>query len=153
VKIEKEIVLLFIPPIIAIVLCTISSLVLPDSRNFSLDQPEYLAYVDQLSIFTINEQKDNPLDKIKDVFRHEWTGHMQGLDGYAGIQNTTGEKPAQPSVTMIVGSGRAGYCIINGKKMRIGDKTDSFKLTSIKSHSVTVSYKNGTRETYNVKLY
>ena len=151
--IEKRVVSLFIPPIIAIVLCTISSLVLPDSRNFSPEQPEFLAYVDQLSVFTIKGEKDIPARHIRDVFRHEWTGLLPNLEGYAAIRNTGGVNPAPISVTMIVGSGRAGYCIINGRKMRIGDKTDSFRLTSIKSHSVTVKYKNGTRETYNVKIY
>jgi len=151
--IEKRVVSLFIPPIIAIVLCTISSLVLPDCRNFSPEQPEFLAYVDQLSVFTIKGEKDIPASHIRDVFRHEWTGLLPNLEGYAAIRNTGGVNPAPILVTMIVGSGRAGYCIINGRKMRIGDKTDSFRLTSIKSHSVTVKYKNGTRETYNVKIY
>ena len=151
--IEKRVVSLFIPPIIAIVLCTISSLVLPDSRNFSPEQPEFLAYVDQLSVFTIKGEKDIPASHIRDVFRHEWTGLLPNLEGYAAIRNTGGVNPAPILVTMIVGSGKAGYCIINGRKMRIGDKTDSFRLTSIKSHSVTVKYKNGTRETYNVKIY
>jgi hypothetical protein len=151
--IERKVVSLFIPPIIAIVLCTISSLVLPDSRNFSPEQPEFLAYVDQLSVFTVKGEKDIPASHIRDVFRHEWTGLLPNLDGYTAIMNTGGVNPAPISVTMIVGSGRAGYCIINGRKMRIGDKTDSFKLTSIKSHSVTVKYKNGTRETYHVKIY
>jgi len=151
--IEKRVVSLFIPPIIAIVLCTISSLVLPDCRNFSPEQPEFLAYVDQLSVFTIKGEKDIPASHIRDVFRHEWTGLLPNLEGYAAIRNTGGVNPAPILVTMIVGSGKAGYCIINGRKMRIGDKTDSFRLTSIKSHSVTVKYKNGTRETYNVKIY
>jgi hypothetical protein len=151
--IERRVVSLFIPPIIAIVLCTISSLVLPDSRNFSPEQPEFLAYVDQLSVFTIKGEKDIPASHIRDVFRHEWTGFLPNLDGFAAIRNTGGVNPASMSVTMIVGSGKDGYCIINGRKMRIGDKTDSFRLTSIKSHSVTVKYKNGTRETYNVKIY
>jgi hypothetical protein len=151
--IERKVVSLFIPPIIAIVLCTISSLVLPDSRNFSPEQPEFLAYVDQLSVFTIKGEKEIPVNQIRDVFRHEWTGVLPNLDGCAAIRNTGGVNPAPVSVTMIVGSGRAGYCIINGRKMRIGDKTGSFRLTSIKSHSVTVKYKNGTRETYNVKIY
>jgi hypothetical protein len=151
--IEKRVVSLFIPPIIAIVLCTISSLVLPDCRNFSPEQPEFLAYVDQLSVFTIKGEKDIPASHIRDVFRHEWTGLLPNLEGYAAIRNTGGVNPAPILVTMIVGSGKAGYCIINGRKMRIGDKTDSFRLTSIKSHSVTVKHKNGTRETYNVKIY
>jgi hypothetical protein len=155
VKIDNRIIYLVISPLIAVILCAVSPYVLPKNTSFTPEQPEFLTYVDKLSVFTIKGEQDPPANNIKDVFRHEWTGLIPNLDALTAIRNTGGVKPAPPSVSvsMIVDEGKNSYCIINGRKMHRRDKADNFRITSIGKDFVTIIYKNGTRETHHVKVY
>lgn len=151
---DRKVVALFVSPIIAVAVCTISSLVLPGTRDFHSEQPEFLAYVDQLSLFTIRDENDPVVNEARDVFRHEWTEPaLKKPLTETVVHNTGGVLPEPVSVSMIVGAGREAYCVINGRKMKPGDKTEKFKLSSIRSNSVSITYTNGTRETLNVKAY
>jgi len=154
VKVDRKVVALFVSPIIAVAVCTISSLVLPGTRNFHSEQPEFLAYVDQLSLFTIKDENGPVMDEVRDVFRHEWIEPVLPAPmNETVVHNTGGVLPEPVTVSMIVGADRDAYCVINGRKMRPGDKTEKFKLSSIGSNSVSITRTNGTRETLNVKAY
>lgn len=147
-KIDRKIPVLFVPPILAAVVCLASSLILPHNSGYNAVQPEFLSSIDQLSLFTMEEHQDTPVRGIKDVFRHEWTLASAELAPYP-------DPPEVPPVrvTMIADSGLGKFCIINGKKMRPGDTTDSFRVTSIGKDHVILTYKNGTRENHDVKAY
>ncbi len=120
-------------------------------RPYRPTQPEFLSSIDQLSLFTMEDHQDNPAGGTRDVFRHEWILDSGDLSPFPDPENTPVSPPVQ--VTMIVDSGSGAYCIINGKKMRPGDKTDSFRVTSIGKDHVILTYNNGTRENHNVKAY
>jgi hypothetical protein len=148
-KLDKNIIWIFMLPVMALTLCIASPYVFRENKNTTLEQPEFLAYVDKLSIFTLKDDPDLAAKDIHDVFRHEWTMPLAALYENPGIK-----AQAEPvRVSMIVEAGGESYCIINGKKMRLGDKTDRFQITSIGPDQVITTYKNGTRETHHVKVY
>ncbi|MGC9323978.1 MAG: hypothetical protein ACP5G0_04430 [Desulfomonilia bacterium] len=132
---QKRILILFASPLIAILLCVSSSLVLTDDRNVTLEQPEFLSYVDQLSLFTVEKEHSPELVHIRDVF----------------IKSAP--EPRNISVNLIVESNSGTYCIINGEKLRVGQSGDGFELSSIDRHSVTLTFPDGSKETINVKVY
>ncbi|MGO9145498.1 MAG: hypothetical protein ACLQDF_03940 [Desulfomonilia bacterium] len=143
-KLDKTIVILFIPPIVAVILCVITPFLIRENKSFTPDQPEFLTYVDKLSIFTLKGDPDSSPKGIRDVFRHEWTSPPINLKD---------PDPAPITVSMIVEAGDNSYCIINGRKMHKGDKTDIFRVTSIGPDHVIITLKNGTREIHHVKAY
>jgi hypothetical protein len=148
-KLDKTLIPIFMLPVMAIILCIASPYVFRENKNISLEQPEFLTYVDKLSIFTLKADSDPVTDDIHDVFRHEWTLPMAALYGNPPVKSEA--EPAK--VSMIVEAGGQSYCIINGKKMHLGDKTESIQITSIGPDQVITTYKNGTRETLHVKVY
>jgi hypothetical protein len=157
-KIDNRILFLLIPPVVALVLCSLSSFVLPKDSGFTPEQPEFLTYFDALSVFNEKNKEERPLAGVKDIFRHEWIGlpEMEALPAQyssQGIMKPLSPLPREVEVTMIVSAGNDSYCLINDRKMRLGDKTDNFKVTSIQKDQVTITYKNGNRETHHVKLY
>ena len=148
-KLDKNLILLFILPLIALILCIASPYVFRENKNISLEQPEFLTYVDKLSIFTLKDDSVLAAKDIQDVFRHEWTLPSDALYGTPPVK-----AEAEPvKVSMIVEAGGESYCIINGKKMRLGHKAESFQITSIGPDQVITTNKNGTRETLHVKVY
>ena len=148
-KLDKNLIWIFMLPLMALILCIASPYVFRENKNISLDQPEFLTYVDKLSIFTLKDDSDLAANDIRDVFRHEWTLPLDALYG-----NPPVKAEAEPvKVSMIVEAGGESYCIINGKKMRLGDKTESFRITSIGPDQVITTSKNGARETHHVKVY
>jgi hypothetical protein len=148
-KLDKNLLLIFMLPVMAIILCIASPYVFRENKNISLDQPEFLAYVDKLSIFTLKADSDLADNDIRDVFRHEWALPLASLLGDQGVKTI-----ADPvRVSMIVEAGSQSYCIINGKKMRLGEKTEGLQITSIGPDQVITTNKNGTRETHHVKVY
>ena len=148
-KLDKTLISLFILPLIALTLCSASPYVFRESKNISLEQPEFLTHVDKLSILTLKADSDLAAKDIRDVFRHEWTMPLAALYG-----NPPVKAEAEPvKVSMIVEAGSQSYCVVNGKKMRLGDKTQSFQITSIGPDQVITTNKNGTRETLHVKVY
>ena len=148
-KLDKNLILIFMLPLIALILCIAVPYVFRENKNITLEQPEFLTYVDKLSIFTLKDDSDLAAKDIRDVFRHEWTMPLDALYG-----NPPVKAEAEPvRVSMIVEAGSQSYCIINGKKMRLGDKTQSFQISSIGPEQVITTNKNGTRETLHVKVY
>jgi hypothetical protein len=145
-KIDKEMVMIFLPVLTALILCAMAPYLMREDKGFTPEQPEFLAYVDKLGMITVKEDAGPAPADIKDVFRHEWTMPGFGLPEQGG-----GAAPLV--VSMVVEAGEDGFCIINGRKMHIGDKTDRFRVTSIGSDSVTLLYQNGTREIRHVKVY
>jgi hypothetical protein len=148
-KLNKNLILIFMLPVMALILCIASPYVFRENKNISIEQPEFLTYVDQLSIFTMKDDSHLETKDILDVFRHEWTLPMAALYGNQPVKTE-----AEPiKVSMLVEAGSQSYCIINGKKMRLGDKTQGFQITSIGPDQVITQNKNGTRETHHVKVY
>lgn len=150
-KVDRTIVMLFIPPVAGLVICLLAATVLPSSRPYTPEHPEFLTTIDQLSLFTLKGSADPEVKGIRDVFRHEWT--MPVLPGIHGITSPADAVPASIQVSMIVEAGEYSYCIVNGKKMRLGDRTDRFRVTSIGDSQVVITLKNGTREILHVKAY
>jgi hypothetical protein len=148
-KLDKNLLWIFMLPVLTVILCISYPHVFRQNKTISLEQPEFLTYVDKLSIFTLKADSDFAANDIKDVFRHEWTLPLNSL--YETPPVTAVADPVK--VSMIVEAGRQSYCIINGKKMRLGDTTESFRITSIGPDQVITTYKNGTRETHHVKVY
>jgi hypothetical protein len=148
-KLDKNLIRLFMLPLIALILCIAFPYVSRENKNITIEQPEFLTYIDKLSILTLKDESDLAAKDILDVFRHEWTMPMDALYGNPPVKAL-----AEPvKVSMIVEAGGESYCIINGKKMRLGDKTDCFQISSIGPDQVITTYKNGTRETLHVKVY
>jgi len=148
-KLDKNLIRIFMLPLIALIVCIAVPYVFRENKNITLEQPEFLTYVDKLSIFTLKDDSDLAAKDIRDVFRHEWTMPLDALYG-----NPPVKAKAEPvRVSMIVEAGSQSYCIINGKKMRLGDKTQSFQISSIGPDQVITTNKNGTRETLHVKVY
>jgi hypothetical protein len=148
-KLDKNLILIFILPVMAFILCIAYPYVFRENKNISLEQPEFLTYVDKLSIFTLKADPDLAANDIHDVFRHEWALPLDALYG-----NPPVKAKAEPvKVSMIVEAGAQSYCIINGKKMRLGDTTGGFQITSIGPDQVITTNKNGTRETHHVKVF
>jgi hypothetical protein len=54
---------------------------------------------------------------------------------------------------MIVDAGSDSFCIVNGKKMRIGENAGDFRVIAIGKDQVTITHHNGTRETHHVKAF
>jgi hypothetical protein len=134
-KIDKKLLVLICVPFIAVLLCILAYMIIPDEKNYTPDRPEFLTYVDQLGLYSQNFIEKNSYDLIKDVFHRD----------------TVDQDPIK--VSMIVKNNAVEYGIINGNKMRIGDKTDCFTLLEINKDSVTVAYHNGAKETVHVKIY
>ncbi|HVN71953.1 MAG TPA: hypothetical protein VMU10_08025 [Desulfomonilia bacterium] len=142
-KLDKTIVFLFIPPVIAVILCIMIPFIIRETKALTPEQPEFLTYVDQLTVFTLKGDPGSAPSGIRDVFRHEWT--LPQPDPLPD--------PVPITVSMIVEAGDNSYCIINGRKMQRGDKTAGFSVTSIGSDQVTITSNNGTREIHHVKAY
>ena len=144
-KFDKTLVMIFILPLAAVILCLIFPYFIREHKNYTPEQPEFLTYVDKLGVFTLKGDPDTSPKDIRDVFRHEWILPM----------TDPGAQPAADPVnlTMIVDAGVDSYCIINGREMHLGDKTDNFRITSIGSNQVCITYHNGTREIHHVKVY
>ncbi len=144
-KLDKTLAMIFIPPLAAVILCVISPYLIREHKNYTPEQPEFLTYVDKLGVFTLGDDPDPPPKDIRDVFRHEWILPMA---------DPRAQLTADPvNLTMIVEAGADSYCIINGRQMHLGDKTDNFRITSIGSNQVSITYNNGTREIHHVKVY
>jgi len=134
-EIDKKVIFLLGMPLVAAFTCFMVYMALPTQTNFSPDRPEFLTYVDQLNLYSQNLQEPAAYDRIRDVF------HRNGREDNPII------------VSMIVKNGPGSYSIINGGKMRIGDRTDTFRLVSINKNSITVAYHNGAEETVYVNVY
>ncbi|HPI91580.1 MAG TPA: hypothetical protein PLT09_00905 [Deltaproteobacteria bacterium] len=150
-RIDVKLAVLFIFPIMACIFCFASAFLLPNTARYSPAHPEFLSTIDQLSLFTMEGSEDVPAGGIRDVFRHEWTLSSSNLTPYPDTQALPISQP--PRVTMIMEGGLGSFCIINGKKMYLGDRTDTFRVTALGKDSVTITYQNGTRETHHVKAY
>jgi hypothetical protein len=148
-KLDRNLLVIFILPVIAVILCIALPYVFSENKNISLEQPAFLTYVDKLSIFTLKADPDLAANDIRDVFRHEWALPLDALYGIPPVK----AKAEPVTVSMIVEAGSQSYCIINGKKMRLGDKTGGFQITSIGPDQVITTNKSGTRETHHVKVY
>jgi len=134
-KIDRKTLSLLTIPLLCVFLCMLAHMTLPDQKNFIPDRPEFLTYVDQLSIYSQSVKKGDIPYTLRDVFHHE----------------TIEQSPI--TVSMIVKNGSKGYSIINGKRMEPGDTADLFKLVSIDKTSVIIEYNNGAKETVHVKTY
>jgi hypothetical protein len=148
-KLDKNLIWLFMPPVMALILCITFPYIFRENNRVSMEQPEFLTYVDKLSIFTLKDSAGLAYEDIRDVFRHEWTLPLDYLGGNPSVKALA----VPVKVSMIVEAGSQSYCIIDGKKMRLGDKTGGFQITSIGPDQVVTTNKNGTRETHHVKVY
>jgi hypothetical protein len=147
-KFDKTLVMIFIPPLAAVILCVISPYLIREHKNYTPEQPEFLTYVDKLGLFTLKGDPDTSPKDIRDVFRREWI-----LPVANPLGNPGGSAADPVNLTMIVEAGVDSYCIMNGREMHLGEKTDNFQITSIGSNQVCITYHNGTREIHHVKVY
>jgi len=134
-KIDKSMITLFASPVIAIGVCIAIYVLVPQRTDFEIEQPEFLNYVDQLSLYSSHIDETRPDPYIKDVF------HKHALETEPVV------------VSLIVKSPNRSYSIINGKKMAVGDRSCSFRLSAIHKDSITITYANGSKETFHVKPY
>ena len=134
-EIDKKVLSLLGLPVVAGLMCFMVYMVIPTQTDFTPDKPEFLTYVDQLNLYSQNLQGSDTHVPIRDVFHRN------------------GRKDNPIIVSMIIKNGSGSYCIVNGEKMRIGDKTNAFQLVSINKNSITVAYNNGAEETVHVNIY
>ncbi|HDP24455.1 MAG TPA: hypothetical protein ENN34_03330 [Deltaproteobacteria bacterium] len=132
---HRNIVYLFVSPVIAVLLCISSTLVLTDEGAYSMKQPDFLSYVDQLSLFTVGKEIEPEFLHIRDVF----------VKTTPSARNIT--------VSLIVESPAGSFCIINGQRLSLGESGDGFILTSFDRDSVSLSFPDGTKETFYVTAY
>ncbi len=149
-KVDTKLIILVLIPVAGVILCMGSSLLVRGPAPYSPSQPEFLGVIDQLSLFTLTGEEGTGAATMKDVFRHEWTA--SSLPDFADTENTVQVRPAV-RVTMIVDAGKDSFCIVNGKKMRIGESAGDFRVIAIEKDQVTITYHNGTRETHHVKAF
>ncbi|HOS96407.1 MAG TPA: hypothetical protein PLR71_13330 [Deltaproteobacteria bacterium] len=149
-KVDTKLIILVLIPVAGIFLCMASSLLVRGPVPYSPSQPEFLGVVDQLSLFTLTGDEGTGAANMRDVFRHEWTA--TSLPAIPDTEHTAQVRPA-PRVTMVVDAGRDSFCIVNGKKMRVGESAGDFRVVAIGKDQVTITYHNGTRETHHVKAF
>lgn len=151
-KLDPKIMALLATPFIALLACVIMSFVLPDPKPFAPARPDFLNYIDQLSVSSENYQKSTFAEGIRNVFSHE-----KPVDDVPA--EVIGDTIVQPiehppvSVSMLVAGSVNSFSVINGKKMRVGERSGSFTLTAIRKNSVTVRHLDGIEETIHVKAY
>jgi len=153
-KIDRRMVILFLPPLAACLICVLASALIPRPVLRAPARPDFLNTIDHLSMVTTQPPRNTTVTLVKDVFRHEW---KVPEDAIAAPEPAV-DVPIQPMtepvrVTMIVQDDEQSFCIVDGRKMRTGDATERFRVLSIARDHVIIQYNNGTRETYHVKPY
>ena len=153
-KIDRRIVILFLPPLVACLICALAAVIIPRPVPRAPSRPDFLNTIDHLSMVTTQPPRHTPLTLVRDVFRHEWKVPEDAMATPEPAVAVTPQPMMEPvRVSMIVQDGEQSFCIVDGRKMRIGDTTERFRVLSIARDRVTIQYNDGTRETYHVKPY
>jgi len=145
VKIDTGILALFASPLIALLAGIVMLLFTSGHTPYVPDRPEFLAYIDQLGFSSQESTPPGSAESIRNVFS----------PGIPGEENSS-QRPetiAPVFVSMIVENGTKSFCVINGKKMQVGDNTGTFVVKAIKKDAITIRYRSGIEETIHVKVY
>ncbi len=144
-KIDTGILALFASPLIALLAGIVMLLFTSGHTPYVPDRPEFLAYIDQLGFSSQESTPPGSAESIRNVFS----------PGIPGEENSS-QRPetiAPVFVSMIVENGTKSFCVINGKKMQVGDNTGTFVVKAIKKDAITIRYRSGIEETIHVKVY
>jgi hypothetical protein len=163
-KPEMKIVALFVFPILAVFACAAVSFSLPVKRPYTPERPEFLGYIDRLGVSAEATGQSSVFDRIRNVFTYDVPEKKDAPDQApaappAALNDDAAENQDKtPShvpvwVSMVVEGGDNSFSVINGQKMRIGERGDSFTLTSIHKGSVTIRHTDGTEEIIHVKAF
>lgn len=153
-KLDRRIVILFLPPLAACLICLLTTVLMPKPVMRAPARPDFLNTIDHLSMVTAQAPPEAASLLIKDIFRREWKATEEDLAAPAPVKDETPQAMAEPvHVSMIVEEGKLSFCIVDGRKMHAGDANERFRVLSIGQDRVTLQYTNGTRETYHVKPY
>ncbi len=144
-KIDAGVFALFASPLIAVLAGIIMLLFLSGHTPYVPDRPEFLSYIDRLGFSPEGGARSNTAGVIRNVFSPHSPDEE---DDSLGPEN-----PAPVFVSMIVKNDGKSFCIIDGRKMQVGDETGAFTLKAIEKGAVTIRYKNGVEETIHVEVY
>lgn len=162
-----RIALLFIFPVIAVAVCAAVMFSAPVKKPYTPERPQFLDYVERLGVTDASQRASMASEPIRNVFAYDDSGEEDQAEPEAAAP-ATAEPPAdredQPEdslasyepvwVSMIVdGGGSSSFSVINGRKMRIGDRAGAFTLTAIRKGSVTIRHTDGTEEIIHVKAF
>ncbi len=130
---DRRIITLFVFPIIALLACMAAALLIPEDKPFIPDQHALLEYVNELRLSA--EASLAPADSvpIRDVF-------LRPL----GQRGTV-------TISLVVQASSGAYAIVNGQRLGPGERTDDFCLAAISGDAVTLTYNDGSKETFHVK--
>ncbi|HPD21835.1 MAG: hypothetical protein ACOX3E_15170 [Desulfomonilia bacterium] len=144
-KIDTGILALFASPLIALLAGIVMLLFTSGHTPYVPDRPEFLAYIDQLGFSSQESTPPGSAESIRNVFSPGIPGEENSSQGPEAI--------APVFVSMIVENGTKSFCVINGKKMQVGDNTGTFVVKAIKKDAITIRYRSGIEETIHVKVY
>lgn len=136
---------LFASPLIAALTGILMLLLISGHAPYVPDRPEFLSYIDRLGFSSQESTPPDEAGSIKNVFS------ACSPDEEDGSQNQENLAPA--FVSMIVENSAKSFCVIDGRKMRVGDETGAFTLKAIEKGAVTIRYRSGVEETVHVKVY
>jgi hypothetical protein len=151
-------VMLFVFPVIAVFACAALSFSVPAPRPYLQARPQFLDIIDRLGVSTENPGSSLASERIRNVFTHDEPEKKDAapVDPPAAKPALPVEKHADHApvwVSMIMDGGENSFSVINGQKMRIGDRADSFTLKAIRKGSVTIRHSDGIEETIHVKAF
>ncbi len=144
-KIDAGVLALFASPLIALLTCIIMLLFLSGHTPYVPDRPEFLTYIDRLGFSSQESTPPDAAGSIKNVF-----------SAYSPDEEDVSQGPdtlPPVFVSMIVENGTKSFCVIDGRKIQVGDETGAFTLKAIEKDAVTIRYTNGVEETIHVKVY
>jgi hypothetical protein len=152
--------ILFMFPILAVFICAAVAFSLPPVRPYAPERPQFLDYIERLGVTSLGVTDSGASDKIRNVFTHvdekaKDPGTVQADPPAAAKQAPPVKEAAYRPVwvSMIVDDGANSFSVINGQKMRIGERAENFTLTAIRKGSVTLRHTDGIEETIHVKAF
>ena len=144
-KADAGILALFACPLVAALMGMLLFLFLSGHTSYVPDRPEFLSYIDRLGFSPEEGARTDTAGSIRNVFSPCSTGEEDG--------SQAPENPAPVLVSMVVENGGKSFCVIDGRKMQVGDETGAFTLKVIEKDAVTIRYTSGVEETIHVKVY
>lgn len=144
-KIDTGILALLAFPLIALLAGIIVLLLTSGHTPYVPDRPEFLSYIDRLGFSSQESTSPGAAGSIRNVFSPNIPDEENG--------SQRPETLIPVFVSMIVENGTKSFCVMNGRKMQVGDRTDAFILKAIEKDAITIRYMSGIEETIHVKVY
>jgi hypothetical protein len=157
--------ILFAFPVVAVIAMAAVSFSIHAPKPFAQPRPQFLDYIERLGVSTEKPHESVASERIRNVFsfdppekKDDAAAMAQPTPMPAPVdpQATPDPKPAEHDpvwVSMIVDDGSDSFTVINGQKMRIGERSGSFTLTAVRKGSVTIRHNDGIEETIHVKAF